>query len=148
MEETKRLRFKDFFCGVVLSFIFFCIFFAISAVVYSEMGKPILALNLMVVLSAVSTVFYAAFEFFVFWRTGSSSFAVGYFGMTVFFSALVFFSATVFSLDLLFDPEALYDSEFIKLAWVRFSIFNAAALVVRLGCETASYLKKVFSGNP
>ncbi len=147
MEETKKLRVKDFFCGVILSFVFFCVFFAVAAIVYSEMKDAVLALNLMVILSAVSAAFYAAFEIFVFWQTRSSSFSVGYFGTLVLFSALIFFYTTVFPVRLLFDWDQAYNAEFLKLACVRFSLFNAAALVVRLGCETATYLKRVFSGN-
>ena len=147
MEETKKLRVKDFLCGAILAFAVFCVFFALCAIAYSEMKDILLALKLASALSAVSAGLYAVFEILVFKDTGSSSFSIGYFGTMAVFSAAVFFAATIFPVRLIFDLTEEYNSGFLKLACFRLCLFNSAALVVRLGFETARYLKRVFSGN-
>ena len=147
MEEKTKTRIRDFLYGILLAFVFLSLLFSVSAFVFSEIKKPNLALDIILALSFVSAAFYWLFEYCVFYKNRSSAFSVGYFGTIVFSAALTFFVTSVFPLNFVFDYSPLLTATFIKTACVRFCLFNAVALVLRLGIETYRYIKLVFGYN-
>ena len=144
MEEKTKMRIKDLFFGIGLSLIFFSLLFSLSAILFSEMQKPSLALNLTIVLSFVSAAIYWFLECSVFYKDRSSAFSVGYFGTIVIGAAITFFVSNIIPIYYVFDADPLITALYIRTACVRFCLFNAVALVIRLGIETFRYLKTVF----
>lgn len=144
MEEKNKLRANDLLSGILLCCFFLSLAFSISAVFFSEMKNIVLSLNLMLVLSFVSASVYALLECLVFSKNRSSAFSIGYFGTLVICSASVFFIASVVPMNYIFDLPSSYTAAYLKTACVRFCLFNAAALIVRLGAETYRYLKASF----
>ena len=147
MEDKTKTRIHDFLCGILLAFIFLSLMFSISAIVFSELYDPALALALMLGLSFASAATYWVFEYCVFYKNRSSAFSIGYFGSIVLVAAATFFVASVFPLSFIFDFSPEITSIYIRTACVRFCIFNAVALVLRLGIETYRYIKNVFGFN-
>lgn len=144
MEEKNKLRAKDLFSGVLLCGFFFSLSFSLSAIFFSEMKNIALSLDLMLLLSFISAAAYTLLECLVFRKNHSSAFSIGYFGALVVCSAAVFFVASVIPMNYIFDLPSAYTASYIKTACVRFCLFNAAALIVRLGAETYRYLKASF----
>ena len=147
MEDKTKIRARDLFCGILIAFIFISLLFSLSAIVFSERGNPNLALNLTLILSFLSAAVYWVFEYCIFYKSRSSAFSIGYFGTVVISAAFTFFVTSVFPLRFLFDYAPELNAFYLKTACVRFCLFNAAALVMRLGIETYRYIKAVFSSN-
>ena len=59
-------------------------------------------------------------------------------------AALVFFITNIIPIDYLFDANAIVSANYLRLACLRFSLTNAALLVLRLGYEVVKYVKAVF----
>ncbi|MBQ8254690.1 MAG: hypothetical protein IJY94_04220, partial [Clostridia bacterium] len=131
--------------GIVLAIIFLSLLFSVSALVFSEYKKPYLALTLSIVLSFVSAALYWLFEYCVFYKNRSSAFSVGYFGTIVLGAAFTFFVTSVFPIYFVFDYPPQLTAMYLKTACVRFCLFNAVTLVLRLGIETYRYIKDVFN---
>ena len=147
MEEKNKTRVRDFLYGILLAFIFVSLLFSISAIVFSECKIPNLALNLVLFLSFVSAASYWLLEYCVFYKNCSSAFSVGYFGTVVLGAAVTFFSTSILPLNFIFDCSPQITSIYLRTACVRFCVFNAVALVLRLGIETYRYIKLVFGYN-
>ena len=147
MEEKNKTRVHDFLCGILLAFIFNSLLFSVSAIVFSERKDPNLALTLTLALSFVSAAVYWLFEYCVFYKNRSSAFSVGYFGTIVIGAAATFFVTSVFQIYFVFDYTPQSTATYLKTACVRFCLFNAVALVLRLGIETYRYIKLVFGYN-
>lgn len=144
MNVQKKVRVSDFLYGVLLSFFFYSLSFSFSAIFFSELKNPNLALDFVFLTSMASVTSYLLLEVFVFSRTRSSSFSIGYFGTTVLGAALVFFITNIIPIDYLFDANAIVSANYLRLACLRFSLTNAALLVLRLGYEVVKYVKAVF----
>ena len=144
MENKTKIRIRDLCYGILISFVAISLFFSLSAIVFSELEKPNLALTLTLVLSFLSAAIYWIFEYCVFGKSKSSAFSIGYFGTVVISAALTFFVTSVFPLSFLFDYAPELNAFYLKTACVRFCLFNAVALVLRLGIETFRYIKLVF----
>ncbi len=147
MEDNIKTRARDLFCGILIAFIFISLLFSLYAIVFSEQGKPNLALTLTLALSFLSAATYWIFEYCIFYKSRSSAFSIGYFGTVVISAAFTFFATSVFPIYYVFDYAPELSSLFLRSACVRFCLFNAAALVMRLGIETYRYIKAVFSSN-
>ncbi len=144
MEEKTKTRARDFLYGILLAFIFLSLLFSVAAVAFSEYKDPNLALTLTLALSFASAAIYWLFEYCVFYKNRSSAFSVGYFGTIVLGAAVTFFVTSVFPIYFLFDYSPYLTAMYLRTACVRFCLFNAVALVLRLGIETYRYIKLVF----
>ena len=144
MEEKTKNRVRDLLYGILLAFIFLSLLFSVAAVVFSEYQEPDLALNLTLALSFISAALYWVFEYCIFYKNRSSAFSVGYFGTVVLGAAVTFFVTSVFPIYFIFDYAPQLTAVYLKTACVRFCLFNAVALVLRLGIETYRYIKLVF----
>ena len=144
MEDKTKNRVRDLLYGILLAFIFVSFIFSVAAIVFSEFQTPNLALSLTLALSFLSAAFYWIFEYCVFSKNHSSAFSIGYFGTIVILAALTFFITSVFPIYYVFDYSPMLTAMYLKTACVRFCLFNAAALVIRLGIETHRYMKQIF----
>ncbi len=144
MEEKTKMRLHDLLCGILLAFIFLSLTFSVSALIFSEYKRPNLALDITLMLSFASAALYWLFEYCIFYKNRSSAFSVGYFGTVVFSAAVTFFVTSVFPIYFVFDYSPILTATYLKTACVRFCLFNAVALVLRLGIETFRYVKLVF----
>ena len=136
MDDKTKRRIRDFLYGVLLSFIFLSLLFSIAAIAFSEYQDANLALALTMGLSFASAASYWIFEYCFFYKNRSSAFSIGYFGAIVVSAALTFFITSVFPIYFVFDYSPYLTSIYLKTACVRFCLFNAVALVLRLGIET------------
>ncbi len=144
MKNKNEIRARDLLFGILLGLICFSLLFSVAAILFSEAKNPILALNITLVLSFISAAAYWIFEYCVFYKNRSSAFSVGYFGTIVLGSAITFFVTSVLPMQFIFDYSASLNAAYLKNACVRFSLFNAVALVLRLGIETHRYIKNIF----
>lgn len=147
MDEQKKPRVKDFLYGVILAFFFYSLSFSISAIYFSEKGKPNLALDIIFYISLISCAAYLLLEAFVFSKSRSSSFSIGYFGAFAVGTALVFFITNIIPLDFVFDHSGFLTATFFRTACLKLCLCNAVMLVLKLGRETFRYVRSVFSGN-
>ncbi len=143
MEKTMKTRARDLAYGILYSLFSFSLLFALSAIVFSEMRNIPLALSLCLALSFLSAAGYWALEMLIFSQNRSAAFSVGYFGTVVLGAAMTFFVTSVVPLYYVFDTQPIISAMYMREACIRFCLFNAAALVIRLGIETYKYLRAV-----
>ena len=144
MEEKTKNRARDLLYGILLAFIFSSLIFSVAAIVFSEYKEPNIALTITLSLSFLSAAIYWILESCVFCKNKSSAFSIGYFGTIVVLAAFTFFVTSVFPIYFVFDYAPTLTAFYLKTACVRFCLFNAAALVIRLGIETYRYIRQVF----
>ena len=148
MREENALRLKNGLKGAGLSLFFCALCYASSAIIFSELRLISAALNTCLVISALSSGCYLLLVSLVFSQRHSSAFSIGYFGTVAIVSALVFFATSILPMDFIFDFPPQINAAYMKQAYMRFCIFNAATLVCRLGQETVRYLKGIYrDGN-
>lgn len=143
MKEQNRIRLKCGTQGAILCAVVCSIAYSLSAILFSEMKNVLAATIAMLILSLVSAATYLILEKAVFMKTGSSAFAIGYFGTFALLSAMVFFVTSIFPLDFIFDTASFYTAVYLKQSVILLCSFNAAALVIRLGLETGKYVSSV-----
>lgn len=145
--DKNTIRLKSCISGIGLALFVYMIAYGISCIFYSEMLNIGFSLIIMAALSFVSSVCYMCLEKFKFSKTGSSSFAIGYFGTLALICALVFFITNIVPLSYIFDTNYLYTAIYLRKSCIVLCLFNAIALVIRLGAETLKYIKEVFKTN-
>ncbi len=143
MLERNVNRTKNGFTGAGVCAFFCSVAYSLSAILFSEMNNVPASTIAMLILSLVSAVTYLILEKTVFMKTGSSAFAIGYFGTFALVSAMVFFVTSIFPLDYIFDVAPFYTAVYLRQSVILLCSFNAAALVIRLGLETGKYVNSV-----
>ena len=147
MREQNALRLKNGLIGAGLALFFCAVCYAVSAIVFSEMEKVSAALITVTVISAISAGAYLVLELFVFFKTNSSAFAIGYFGTLAIVSAVVFLVTALIPMENFFDFPASVNATYVRLSCMRLCIFNSIALVARLGEETVRYIRAVMGSG-
>ena len=133
MDERTKNRLKGFFSGVGLCTFLWMISYGLVCLLFSELKNHNLALYAVGFSSFIFDILYLYLEKHVFSKIGTSSFAIGYFGMSVLMCAAVFFITNIFDLSLIFDC-GVYNAVCIR----------QCAFIIKLGGETFKYIKDVF----
>ena len=138
-------RIKSGFTGAGVCAFFCSVAYSLSAIIFSELKSSQGAVIATLILSALSASTYLLLEKTVYLKSGSSSFAIGYFGTLAIISALVFFITSIFPLDYIFDTAAYYTAVYLRQSMMLLCTANAAALIIRLGFETHKYIEDVLN---